>query len=158
MPEAPYRAGFAALVGRPNAGKSTLTNALVGEKVAITSSKPQTTRHVIRGVLTRPDAQLILVDTPGLHEGGARALNRAMNRTAATALVEPIEPRERGERRVVRGGAAGLAAFVVALDRLDALDRRHVERRREVVDDRIEDFLYTDIRKSRTTEKWEYVS
>jgi GTPase len=64
---APHRSGFASVVGRPNAGKSTLTNALVGEKVAITSSKPQTTRHAIRGVLTRPDAQLVLVDTPGLH-------------------------------------------------------------------------------------------
>lgn len=65
--QTPYRAGFACLVGRPNAGKSTLTNALVGSKVAITSSKPQTTRHTIRGILTRPGSQLILVDTPGLH-------------------------------------------------------------------------------------------
>jgi GTP-binding protein Era len=62
-----HRSGFASIVGRPNAGKSTLTNALVSEKVAITSSKPQTTRHVIRGIVTRPDAQLVLVDTPGLH-------------------------------------------------------------------------------------------
>lgn len=62
-----FRSGFACFVGRPNAGKSTLTNAIVGEKIAITSSKPQTTRHVIRGVLTRDDAQLVLVDTPGLH-------------------------------------------------------------------------------------------
>lgn len=62
-----FRSGFACFVGRPNAGKSTLTNAIVGQKIAITSSKPQTTRHVIRGVLSRPDAQLILVDTPGLH-------------------------------------------------------------------------------------------
>ncbi|WP_090058985.1 GTPase Era [Lentzea fradiae] len=62
-----YRSGFACFVGRPNAGKSTLTNALVGTKVAITSSKPQTTRHTIRGIVHREDGQLVLVDTPGLH-------------------------------------------------------------------------------------------
>jgi GTP-binding protein Era len=62
-----HRSGFACLVGRPNAGKSTLTNALVGQKVAITSSRPQTTRHTVRGVVHRQDAQLVLVDTPGLH-------------------------------------------------------------------------------------------
>jgi len=63
-----YAAGFACLIGRPNAGKSTLTNALVGAKVAITSSKPQTTRHTIRGIVTTDRAQLVLVDTPGLHK------------------------------------------------------------------------------------------
>ncbi|MBD5787936.1 GTPase Era [Cellulosimicrobium terreum] len=62
-----HRSGFVCLVGRPNAGKSTLTNALVGQKVAITSGRPQTTRHTIRGIVHRPDAQLVLVDTPGLH-------------------------------------------------------------------------------------------
>src|SRR5690606_18326960 len=64
---APFRSGFACLVGRPNAGKSTLTTALVGAKVAITSDRPQTTRHTIRGIVHREDAQLVLVDTPGLH-------------------------------------------------------------------------------------------
>jgi GTP-binding protein Era len=63
-----HRSGFACFVGRPNAGKSTLTNAMVGEKVAITSSRPQTTRHTVRGIVHRPDAQLVLVDTPGLHK------------------------------------------------------------------------------------------
>ena len=63
-----FQSGFACFVGRPNAGKSTLTNALVGTKVAIASSKPQTTRHAIRGIVNRSDAQLVLVDTPGLHK------------------------------------------------------------------------------------------
>jgi GTP-binding protein Era len=63
-----FRSGFACFVGRPNAGKSTLTNALVGQKIAITSSRPQTTRHAIRGILHRPAAQLVVVDTPGLHK------------------------------------------------------------------------------------------
>ncbi|MCW2669698.1 MAG: era [Frankiales bacterium] len=63
-----HRSGFACFVGRPNAGKSTLTNALIGSKVAITSSRPQTTRHAIRGIVHRDDAQLVLVDTPGLHK------------------------------------------------------------------------------------------
>jgi GTP-binding protein Era len=67
-PPAGFRSGFACFVGRPNAGKSTLTNALTGSKVAITSSRPQTTRHAVRGIVHRPDAQLVLVDTPGLHK------------------------------------------------------------------------------------------
>ncbi len=64
---ADHRAGFACFVGRPNVGKSTLTNALVGSKIAITSNRPQTTRHAVRGIVHREDAQLVLVDTPGLH-------------------------------------------------------------------------------------------
>ncbi|MFP5283562.1 MAG: GTPase Era [Actinomycetes bacterium] len=66
--DGPFRSGFACFVGRPNAGKSTLTNALVGSKVAIASSRPQTTRHAVRGIVHRPDAQLVLIDTPGLHK------------------------------------------------------------------------------------------
>jgi len=77
-----------AVVGRPNVGKSTLLNALIGYKLCITASKPQTTRHRLLGVLTRPDAQLAFLDTPGMHRGQTRALNRALNRTAKAAADE----------------------------------------------------------------------
>jgi GTPase len=87
MSEPEYRAGFASLVGRPNAGKSTLTNALVGQKVAITSAKPQTTRHTIRGIVHRDNAQLVLVDTPGLHRPRT-LLGQRLNDLVADTLAE----------------------------------------------------------------------
>jgi GTP-binding protein Era len=80
------RCGFVAIVGRPNVGKSTLLNRLVGQKVSITSRKPQTTRHRIVGVRTEGPVQVAYVDTPGLHLGARRAINRHMNRTASAAL------------------------------------------------------------------------
>jgi GTPase len=82
-----YAAGFACLVGRPNAGKSTLTNALVGQKVAITSSKPQTTRHTIRGIVTTESSQLVLVDTPGLHKPRT-LLGERLNDVVRETLLE----------------------------------------------------------------------
>jgi len=83
-----FRTGFVAIIGRPNVGKSTLTNRLVGAKVSITSKKAQTTRHRIHGILTTDTAQLIFVDTPGFQKKHLNALNRAMNRNISSALLD----------------------------------------------------------------------
>ncbi len=88
MPDAEHRCGTAAIVGRPNVGKSTLVNALVGQRFSIAGPKPQTTRHRILGIVTKPKGQILLLDTPGLHAGGARAINRQLNRAARNAVVE----------------------------------------------------------------------
>ena len=80
-----HKSGFTAIVGRPNAGKSTLVNRLVGQKVAIVTSKPQTTRNRIQGIVTRENAQVVLIDTPGLHNAKT-ALNKQMMREVAAAL------------------------------------------------------------------------
>jgi GTPase len=83
-----YRCGTAAIVGRPNVGKSTLLNALVGQRVSITGPKPQTTRHRILGVVTRERGQILLIDTPGLHRSVEQAINRQLNRAARAALTD----------------------------------------------------------------------
>ena len=81
----PFRSGFVTLVGRPNVGKSSLVNTICGDKVSIVSDKPQTTRHRVRGVLTRADAQVVFVDTPGLHKP-VTALGRKVNATAIESV------------------------------------------------------------------------
>lgn len=110
----PFRAGFVAVVGRPNTGKSTLVNALVKQKISIVTSKPQTTRHSILGILQQPDAQVIFVDTPGIHSGSRKLINRAMNRTAVASLA-----------------GADLALFVVEATRWTAEDEQVVRKLRD---------------------------
>ncbi|MGB1466765.1 MAG: GTPase Era, partial [Alcanivorax nanhaiticus] len=84
--QTPTRCGMVSIVGRPNVGKSTLMNHLIGQKVSITSRKPQTTRHRIHGIHTRDHFQIVFADTPGIHTGQERALNRAMNDAAVSTL------------------------------------------------------------------------
>ncbi|MBV7481972.1 GTPase Era [Bordetella sp. BOR01] len=88
MSDTPFRTGFIAVVGRPNVGKSTLTNALIGSKISIVSRKAQTTRHRIHGVLTREHEQFVFVDTPGFQTRHGGAMNRMMNRVVTQALAE----------------------------------------------------------------------
>ena len=83
-----YRCGYAAIIGRPNVGKSTLLNRIIGQKLSITSSRPQTTRHKILGIKTSPAGQVIYVDTPGMHRPGTTAINRYMNRTAKSVISD----------------------------------------------------------------------
>ena len=142
----PFRCGFAALVGRPNVGKSTLLNALVGEKLSIVTPRPQTTRHRVLGLVNLPEAQIAFVDTPGLHHHGSRALNKAMNRTAAAAaldadvvmfVVEALRFTDEDELALHRAAQSGrpVIAIVNKIDRvpekplllpyLQELGRRH---------------------------------
>lgn len=129
---AELRSGFASFVGRPNAGKSTLINAIVGEKIAITSSRPQTTRHVARGVVTRPEGQLVVVDTPGLHKPktllGSRLNDRVREAWSSVDVVvlcipadEPVGPGDRFIAREVsflRG-----IVFIAAVTKIDLVSK-----------------------------------
>jgi GTP-binding protein Era len=129
QPPAAHRCGFTAIVGRPNVGKSTLLNALIGTKVSIVAPKPQTTRHRILGILNRPHSQIVFVDTPGIHAHARRVMNRYMNRSALASLqdadvllfvVEALQWNEDDERVLERVHAAGrpTIAIVSKVDRV----------------------------------------
>jgi GTP-binding protein Era len=130
MDPAPFRCGAIALIGRPNVGKSTLQNALLGQKISITSRKPQTTRRSLRGVLTTATAQFILVDTPGFQTRHRGALNRAMNRSVRSVLdavdvvALVVEAGRFGaeDRAVLKLAPAGNALFLV-VNKIDAVER-----------------------------------
>jgi GTPase len=129
MGSAPFRCGAIALIGRPNVGKSTLQNALLGQKISITSRKPQTTRRSLRGVLTTASAQFIFVDTPGFQTRHRGALNRAMNRSVRSALGEVdvvvlvVEAGQFGkeDRAVLKLAPPGTALFLV-VNKIDAVE------------------------------------
>jgi len=132
MTEPGIRCGTVALFGRPNVGKSTLLNALVGEKVSIVTHKPQTTRHRITGIVNRPGGQLVLVDTPGLHRRRDHALNRHLNRVAAESLagVDLVALVVDGEHQTAEDDAAARAArqsgrpVVLVFNKIDRVGRR----------------------------------
>jgi GTPase len=132
--EQPYRSGFACLVGRPNAGKTTLTNALVGEKVGIVSNRPQTTRHAIRGVVHRPGGQLVLVDTPGLHKPKSllgRRLNDVVRDTLADVdvivfCIPADQPVGTGDKFIARQLKEFSAPVVVVVTKTDAASKQQV--------------------------------
>ncbi|MEO7703191.1 MAG: GTPase Era [Thermoflexales bacterium] len=132
--ETPHRSGYVAVVGRPNVGKSTLVNALVGRKVAIVSPKPQTTRRRILGVLSRPDAQILFLDTPGIHQP-REALNRFMMREAEAALgdcdailfvVDVSEALGPADKHVMARITESRQPKFLALNKADRLDPRYV--------------------------------
>lgn len=126
MSEPSHRAGYIAIVGRPNVGKSTLLNRLIGEKISITSRKPQTTRRNIIGILTRPGAQLVFVDTPGFQTARDTALSRLMNRSVlggvqdvhVIVLVTAALQLERSEERLRAALPAGVPV-VIAVNKID---------------------------------------
>jgi GTP-binding protein Era len=135
-----HKSGFVSIIGRPNAGKSTLLNALVGQKVSIVADKPQTTRTAIQGVLTTPDAQIVFIDTPGIHKSDTAINKRMMDAVRASLeerdlfiyLVDVTKPFDSGDEKALsvlrRGESTGsdsMPPVIVALNKIDALPAKH---------------------------------
>ncbi len=127
-----FRSGFVTLLGRPNVGKSTLLNSLVGRKISITSRKPQTTRHRILGIVNRETSQIVFVDTPGVHRGRGNAVDKLINRTARSSLegvnvvVMLIQAQgwHQDDTRVLRLVEQGSQPVVLAINKVDMLKRK----------------------------------
>ena len=137
-----FKSGFATLVGRPNAGKSTLLNAIMGKKIAITSSTAQTTRHRFRAVLTRDDFQLILVDTPGIHKPHD-ALGEELNESALKGLqdidvvamvIDASQPIGRGDEWVAKQVAVCKARRICVLSKTDIATPEQIAAQREAAE------------------------
>jgi GTP-binding protein Era len=132
--QTPHRSGFVALVGRPNAGKTTLTNALVGEKVGIVSNRPQTTRHAIRGVVHKPAGQIVLVDTPGLHKPKSllgKRLNDVVRDTLSDVdvivfCIPADQPVGTGDAFIARQLREVKAPIVLVVTKTDAASKKQV--------------------------------
>ena len=128
-----HKSGFVSILGRPNAGKSTLLNALVGQKVSIVADKPQTTRTAIQGVVTTPDAQIILVDTPGIHKSNSSINKRMMDAVRASLeerdllifMVDATKPFDEEDERAVSVLRRNSAPAILAFNKIDRVKAKH---------------------------------
>ena len=142
MTETTFKSGYVAIIGRPNVGKSTLINRVLGQKLCITSRRPQTTRHRILGIKTEESSQLIYVDTPGLHTDGKRAMNRYLNRAAASSIddvdvilfvVDGLNWTDDDEQVLERLKSNATAPVILVLNKVDKLSDKamllpHIEK------------------------------
>jgi len=135
MTDSTFKSGYVAIIGRPNVGKSTLINRVLGQKLCITSRRPQTTRHRILGIKTSEKSQLIYVDTPGLHIDDKRAMNRYMNRTAASSIndvdvilfvVDGMNWTDEDERVLDRLKEDAKAPVILVINKMDKLEDKEV--------------------------------
>ncbi|MFW5426128.1 MAG: GTPase Era, partial [Methylophagaceae bacterium] len=135
MTDSTFKSGYVAIIGRPNVGKSTLINRVLGQKLCITSRRPQTTRHRILGIKTSDGSQLIYVDTPGLHIDDKRAMNRYMNRAAASSIndvdvilfvVDGMNWTEEDEQVLERLKESAKAPVILVINKMDKLEDKKV--------------------------------